>query len=118
MMDQKTANDSLQAGTGFMMNLTDAIRKLSSRGYCENLVPRFDHLECRSGEIKLYPEDFVVEEMIRFENSSDPDDQSILYLVRSPSKGLRGLYVESYGLYHDDLSDEMQKHLRSYHRAH
>ncbi len=101
-----------QAGTGFMLCLTDAIRELQAQGYAENLVPCFDHLSCRSGEFKLYPRDFFIDEMIRFENSSDPDDQSILYAIRSPSQNLKGLYVESYGVYHDELSAAMLERIK------
>lgn len=106
-----------QAGTGFMLCLTDAIRELQKQGYDENLVPEFDHLSCRSGEIKLYPKEFFIDDMIRFENSSDPDDQSILYAITCEDRKLKGLYVESYGVYHDELSAGMLeriKHCRSH----
>lgn len=101
-----------QAGTGFMMCLTDCIRQMQAKGYDENLVPCFDHLSCRSGEFRLYPRDFFIDEMIRFENSSDPDDQAILYAIRCPRQNLKGLYVESYGTYHDELSTGMLERIK------
>lgn len=101
----------LEAGTGFMASLADTIRAFESRGYTENLVPRFDHFEFRSGQEHLAPEDFVLDEMRRFENTSDPDDQAILYAISAPTQGVKGLYVDSYGAYHDDLSERMLRKL-------
>lgn len=90
-----------------MISLTETIPKLVNLGYTENLVPCFDHLSCRMEKIQLYPKDFHVDAIIRFENSSDPDDQSILYAISSTCSQLKGLYVDSYGIYHDELSHEM-----------
>lgn len=99
----------LRSGTGFMISLSETIRELQRRGYTENLGPANDHLCSRSGEIKLYPHDIKIDSMVRFENSSDPDDQAILYAVRCDSRALKGLYVDSYGAYHDDLTPELLK---------
>ncbi len=106
-MDEKSAKSTHQAGTGFMMSLTEAIKKLQGDGYTENFIPRFNHFEARSGTIKLFPEDLVVDEMLRFENSSDPDDQSILFAFSTSIPGVKGLYVDSYGLSHDNLSSDV-----------
>ncbi len=99
----------LRSGTGFMISLSDTIRELQRMGYTENLGCANDHLCARSGKIKLYPKDITIDRMVRFENSSDPDDQAILYAARCDSKDLLGLYVDSYGLYHDDLTPELLK---------
>jgi hypothetical protein len=107
-----TSNEILKAGTGNMLSLSNAIRVFQDKGYKENLVPRYDHLGCHSEEIKLFPMDIVIDEIVRFENTSDPDDQSILYAISSLDKSVKGLYVESYGLYHDDLSPEMLRRIR------
>lgn len=104
-------SDALKAGTGFMNPLTDTIRKYTAKGYTRNLVPCFDHFECQSGLFKIYPQDFVVDHSERFENTSDPDDQSILYALSVPEMNLKGLYVDSYGPYHDDLSRGMIQRL-------
>lgn len=42
----------LQAGTGFMMCLTDAIDHLFELGYTENLGAAHDHLSAQTGQIK------------------------------------------------------------------
>lgn len=103
--------DTIQGGAGFMLQLAPTVQKLQSQGYFANLVPRFDHFKCLSRTVVVYPADITVDCMIRFENASDPDDQSILYAITDYSQNLKGLYVDSYGLYHDELSPAMIKAL-------
>lgn len=105
------SNSTLKAGTGYMLGLSDTIRKFQNEGYTENLVPSFNHFCCQSGKFKLFPQDFQVEEMFRFENSSDPSDQAILYVISCGLHKIKGLYVDSYGAYHDDLSVDMLSRL-------
>lgn len=111
-MKEKIANDILKAGTGFMQNLTEAIRKLEEAHYKENLVACYDHFECQVGKVKIFPEDFVIDKVMRFENTSDPDDQSVLYAITAPQKDIKGIYIESYGTYHESFSEPMLKHLK------
>jgi hypothetical protein len=103
------------AGTGEMLCITDAIKELQAKGYIESFEPKFDHLACRSGKIDLYPRDIFFDEVIRFENSSDPDDQSILYAISVPRRKMKGLYVESYELYHEEISQEMIERMKFCH---
>ena len=112
--ENATNKDMLEAGTGEMVSLSEGIRKWESLGYTENLIPAEDHLSCQMGKIELYPDDIKVDYIIRFENTSDPDDQSILYAISSPSKGVKGLYVDSYGVYHDELSPELSEKIGSF----
>lgn len=111
-MKDKVADDILKAGTGFMQTLSEAIRKLENEGYTDNLVACYDHFECRMGAIKIEPSEFIIDRALRFDNSSDPDDQSVLYAVSSPAKEVKGLYVDSYGTYHESLSKNMLDHLQ------
>lgn len=101
-----------KAGTGDMMGLQDTIRELQKKGYKENFAPCYDHLTFGSGYIKVYPRDIIFDEIFRFENSSDPDDQSILYAISYPALNIKGLLVESYGLYHDELSNAMIERIK------
>jgi hypothetical protein len=106
--------DVLEAGTGFMQSLSSVIHQLDIIGYSENLSAKIDHFECRSGQFKLYPKDVVIDNVFRFENTSDPDDQSILYAISAPSMGLRGIYVESYGIHQDELCNDMIERLKNH----
>ncbi|MGZ3742334.1 MAG: phosphoribosylpyrophosphate synthetase [Pseudobdellovibrionaceae bacterium] len=106
--------DILEAGTGFMLSLSEALHQLEEKGYSENLSARLDHFECRSGQLKLYPKDVRIDGIIRFENTSDPDDQAILYAISIPTLGLKGIYVDTYGLHQDELSREMTERLKNH----
>jgi hypothetical protein len=116
--DQKAnqeSKDILEAGTGFMLCLSEAIHDLENQGYTENLTLKVDHFESNSGENKIYTQDFDVDKVIRFENTSDPDDQAILYAIRSDNKGLKGLYVEGYGINQDEQSKEIIEKFKQHH---
>ncbi|MES2801351.1 MAG: hypothetical protein V4654_02570 [Bdellovibrionota bacterium] len=108
--------DMVRAGTGEMYGLLEAIERLQKQGYTHNLVPRFDHFTCSSGKLELYPNDIFFDEVLRFENTSDPDDQSIMYAIRSLIEDdVKGLYIESYGFYHDDLSNTIIQRIQECH---
>ena len=109
-----TETSELKAGTGFMINLADTIRRYEAQGYSENLVACYDHFEARSGEIKLKPEEIVVDKIVRFENTSDPDDQSILYVISSSRQAVKGLYVDSFGPSSIELSRSMIERLKDH----
>lgn len=104
---KKTSKDELKSGTGFMESLTDAIKKAEGKGYTKNLSAKLDHLECDMGKIKLFPKDFDVDKMKRFDVSSDPADQSAMYLISSKDQKIKGVFVESYGQGQTELSQEM-----------
>lgn len=101
------SKDIQKAGTGFMLQPIEAMQELESKGYDKNLVLKFDHFEIDSGDIKIYPKDFEIDEVVRFENTSDPNDQSILYAISSASHDLKGIFLESYGLYTEEVSRSM-----------
>lgn len=103
-----------RAGTGFMMSLSEAMHDLHEKGYVENFVLNGDVLEARDGEIRVNARDFVVDSVERFEESSDAADQSILYAISVPSKNLKGLVVETYGTYSDDVGAGVLARLREY----
>lgn len=113
-MDAQMSQDILEAGTGFMIGLAETLKKLEEKGYTENLSARYDHFEAQSGRVQLYPDDFVVDHLIRFENTSDPDDQSVLYAISAPAHGVKGVYVESYGTYHEELSPIMLEAIKDH----
>lgn len=107
MKTMESMSEQLKAGTGFMPSLTEVIRKYEMCGYAENLVPAYSHLTYQAGRFSIFPEDIILDKVIRFENSSDPDDQAILYAISIAGKVTKGLYVDSYGAYHDELSIDM-----------
>jgi hypothetical protein len=113
-MNEQEAFDAEQAGTGFMQQPAAALEALEARGYTASFATRFDHLEAQGH--RFGPADFTVDESFRFENTSDPSDQSMLFAISCISSGLKGTLLESYGLYAQDHSpamlDRLGHHLR------
>ncbi|NNE76232.1 MAG: phosphoribosylpyrophosphate synthetase, partial [Pricia sp.] len=68
-------------------------------------------LECAALKLEIHPEDFEVDEMHRFEGMSSTDDNSILYAISSKD-GIKGTLVDAYGVYAQNISEEMRKKLR------
>lgn len=94
--------------------LTEAINDLRSKGYVLDFNSEYDCLACREHEFKLSPAEFSIDGAFRFEDESDPENQSVLYAISS-TDGLRGLMVNAFGIYADTLSNEMIEKLSIHH---
>jgi hypothetical protein len=74
--------------------LLEAINGLKKEGYIE---------DCQANGYKLFHDEFVVDKYFRFEDDTDPANQSIIYAIYSEKYGLKGMLVNSYGIYSDPL---------------
>ena len=92
-------------------SLIDALTGLKKRGYTEDFNLEKNGLHCQSMGISLKPEEFTIDEYYRFEGASDPDENSIVYAISS-NRGLKGVLVNAYGVYAEDLSMEMAAKLK------
>jgi hypothetical protein len=90
--------------------LTEAINALKEQGYTEDFNLLHNCLECGQGKLK--PGEFKVDKFFRFEGSTDPDDQSILYAISSDKYKIKGILVNAYGVYSDDATDELIEALK------
>jgi len=75
--------------------LSEATNDLKARGYEEDFNFKPDCVECNSLQLKLNPEDFIVDEFYRFEGMSSTDDNSIVFAISS-NKGVKGVLVDDY----------------------
>lgn len=91
--------------------LSEAINDLQVNEYPYNFNLKPECLECASLKIELRPEDFKVDKIYRFEGMSSTDDNSILYAISSKD-GIKGLLVDAYGVYAENISEAMRKKLR------
>ena len=91
--------------------LSEAISDLQQRGYTHDFNLQAECLECASLKIEIEPEDFKVDETYRFEGMSSTDDNCILYAISSKNK-IKGLLVDAYGVYAENISEAMRKKLR------
>lgn len=95
--------------------VTAALADLDRRGYNLdfNLTP--EALECKSIDLLLMPEEFEIEEVYRFEGMTDPADSSVVYAIASNVGNLKGVLVDAYGVYAENVSPELLNKLKIHH---
>jgi len=91
--------------------LSEAVDDLKKRGYKLGFNLKPGGLECKDPEMKLKPEEFMVDEFHRFEGDSNPADASVVYAI-SASNNLKGVIIDAYGAYAESLSFEMLQKLK------
>lgn len=98
-----------------MTTLTEILEKLKSEGYTIDFNVKHNCLECAENSLQVHPEDFVVDRVFRFEGDSNPDDEAIVYAISSEKHNLKGTLVNGYGLFADELTEELVYALRIKH---
>jgi hypothetical protein len=96
-----------------MTSLSRVMEILRERGYTEDFNLRHDYIDCRDGKCVMYPEDFNIDKVYRFEGDSDPADEAILYAISSEKFGLKGVLVNGYGVSADGLTNRMIRKLHT-----
>lgn len=91
--------------------MTGAIVALREEGYTDDFNLLEDCLECRSANYTLSPKEFQVDKVFRFEGPSDPGDEAVLYAISSPTRGVRGLLVNAYGIYSNSMANDLVEKL-------
>lgn len=87
-----------------MKTMTEIIQKLAKKGYSTNFG-ELDGVIADMGERKTYkPEDLKILKVYRFEGESDPDDMSVMYVLKA-NDGKKGTYVEAFGPIGNDSID-------------
>jgi hypothetical protein len=88
-----------------------AVNGLQSRGYKLNFNLLTDRLHCAENELQLFPEDFHIDEMHRFEGETDPADAAVVYAVSSEKHQAKGVLVDGYGISAGAVSPEVMAKL-------
>ena len=79
--------------------LADTINTLRSQGYTEDFnISEASH-DTHSGLLCTLDDEFMIDQVIRFDVMSDPDDQAILYAIHSTKTGRKGILVNGFGIY-------------------
>ncbi|SHM73730.1 MULTISPECIES: cupin domain-containing protein [Chryseobacterium] len=87
--------------------LSQTINELAKVGYTHDFN-RQDNCEiCHNENIMLSPVDFKIDKVYRFEGTSDPDYQSILYAISSSKFNVKGIIVNGYGISSDDATSKI-----------
>jgi hypothetical protein len=93
--------------------VVEALNGLKQRGFTLDFNLANDTLHSSSENIYLQPADFSITEIHRFEGMSDPADNTIIYGIESPKYNVKGVFLNAYGVYSDDVSEELLKKLNT-----
>ena len=78
-------------------SFSDAIHRLSQRGFTHGLRAEDGRVrDLVTGEF-FDPETLTIDEIVRFEGESDPDEQAVLFALRSPQGRPLGTYSAVFG---------------------
>lgn len=89
--------------------MLEAITDLNLRGYTYDFNLQEDCIFCQGKNQQIAQDEFHIAETHRFENNSDPDENAVVYAIDSPIHNIRGILVNSYGIYADSVSSELIK---------
>ena len=94
-----------------METLSQALERLAAAGYDQAFRAEEGGLRAVEIDCLHEPEALVVEDIVRFEGASDPEEQAALFALRCDAHGTRGTYVVAYGPSMDSLDVEMTRRL-------
>ncbi len=90
----------------FFSTLTEALDDLRRRGFTADFDLHPNRLSYSARQMELHPDDFEIVEVYRFEGATNPGDSEVLYAIEGKD-GLKGVLVNAYGAYSDNVSTEM-----------
>jgi hypothetical protein len=94
--------------------VVEAINDLKKRGYSLDFNLAFDKLICHDKNICLNPAEFEIMEVYRFEGSTNPSDEDVVYAIESKDGQVKGVFTGAYGVYMDSISTEILNKLTAH----
>lgn len=91
--------------------LVETLNQLKAEGFTHDF--NIHNNQFKSGDITLSPNEFEIVKVYRFEGMSDPDDNSVLYAIKSLHNDVKGTFVNAYGIYADDISEDLLRKLNA-----
>jgi len=87
--------------------LADTIEMLKSLGYVEDFNLEENISADRKSKFEQFADEYRIDAVYRFDEMSDPSDQSVLYAMHSVRTGKKGTLLNSFGIYTEASTDEM-----------
>jgi len=94
-------------------SVIDALGDLRKRGYDADFELQSNCLYCSDLDLRLYEEEFHMDEVYHFEGDSNPGNNAVVYALTSPT-GVKGTIVDGAGTSSDNTSCEMAKKLQNH----
>jgi len=82
---------------GRMETLQEALARVERRGFKRSFRAVAEGRLELEGDSRFDPESLVIDETVRFEGASDPEDQAVLFALRTGDGVVKGTFVASYG---------------------
>jgi hypothetical protein len=99
----------------YMKSLATCLNKVVHDGYTENFKVTESGLQSVEHEKVYAPNEIEVINFFRFEGTSNPDDEAVLYVIRT-SDGIKGTLTDAYGVYTDPVISSFMKHVDNIHK--
>jgi hypothetical protein len=77
--------------------VAEALQLLEADGYTQDFNLTDQLLSCEACKIPHEPVVGIIERQYRFEGDSNPDDEAVVFGVRCPACGARGVLVSAFG---------------------
>ena len=85
----------------YMKSLSTCLNKVIKDGYTEDFKVSEKGLEALSKGEFFKPEQVKIVNFFRFEGTSDPEDEAVLYVIETNS-GIKGTLVDAFNIYSDE----------------
>src|SRR5205809_403646 len=93
--------------------LAHVVNRLSAAGYTDDFRAETEGLRAVQAGCIHAPESLAIDEVVRFEGITDPDDEAIVFALRCEAHGTKGTYVAAYGPKMPALDAEMIRRLKA-----
>lgn len=87
--------------------VSETVNDLNHRGYTGNFTLDGKEIVWHEKNFLFRPEDFVIDEVYRFEGDTDPADEAIVYALSSLHNHIKCVLVNGYGVSSDSPSNEI-----------
>jgi hypothetical protein len=88
-----------------METVSEALARLEAAGFRDSFRAESGRLWALAAQRFFEPERLIVDEVVRFEGESDPDDMAIVVALHSPAGDVRGTFTATYGAMVADPQD-------------
>lgn len=94
--------------------VSEALNDLGRRGYTVDFSLSIDDdcIYCHANSHSLSSDEFVIDEVYRFEGDSDPGDEMVLFAISSLKDDIKGTLLNAYGVYSDANNSRIVDKLR------
>ncbi len=94
--------------------LSEVVNRLTAAGYTDDFRAEPEGLRAVPSGCIHTPESLIIDEVVRYEGMTNPDDEAIVFALRCDAHGIKGTYVTAYGPQMPALDAEMVRRLSAH----